>query len=58
MPMDKKTTPLKINLSTDTDSRKTKPVVSEKTLSVIRSFAAAYYVDNNLPKGLQGILLS
>ncbi|WP_291587077.1 hypothetical protein [Bacteroides sp.] len=34
-----------------------RPRVSEQTLAFLRSFAGNYYVEQQLPQGLQGIIL-
>ena len=56
--MDKKTTPLSSAGPKEKNSAESKrPRVSEQTLVFLRSFAGNYYVEQQLPQGLQGIIL-
>ena len=56
--MNKKTTSSHQQSSKDKRSSTIKmPRVSEQTLAFLRSFASNYYVEQQLPQGLQGIIL-
>lgn len=56
--MDKKTTPSHQQCPKEKHLPETKRLrVSEQTLVFLRSFASNYYVEQQLPQGLQGIIL-
>ena len=56
--MNKKTTPSHQQCPKEKNSVESKrPRVSEQTLAFLRSFAGTYYVEQQLPQGLQGIIL-
>lgn len=49
--------PTKNLLSQKNSVESKRPRVSEQTLAFLRSFAGNYYVEQQLPQGLQGIIL-
>lgn len=56
--MNKKTTSSHQQSPKDKHSPEIKKLrVSEQTLAFLRSFASNYYVEQQLPQGLQGIIL-